>query len=143
MATWKKIIIFLVILVVIGGIVFAVVWNNKTKDGDIAENSTADAYTNKTSNQATTGNEDANFENKETGIVQEDKNFKEVEVKGTDKEKAIALAKNKWRVDDGSVSYNIVSHEGNIYNISVNSNETTEVLAWYKVNIENGEVSEY
>lgn len=66
-----------------------------------------------------------------------------VEVKGTDDEKAIALAKNTWGAQDDAVAFNIAKKEGKTYYVSVNNKETTAVLAWYEINIENGEVSDY
>lgn len=59
-----------------------------------------------------------------------------------DDEKVINLVRNKWGINDTTVSFNIVNHEGNIYRVSVNSKETTEVKAWYEVNLSTGEVTE-
>lgn len=155
MTTGKKVLIFLLVFVVIiGVVVYIIVANNKPKDDEFTKNDTENAVNNTTNvntnktgneelNEIATENADRDFETKERANIQEDTNFKEVEVKGTDTEKAIALAKNTWKVDNGSVSYNIVRQEGNICYVSVNSSETTEVLVWYKINVENGEVSEY
>ena len=58
----------------------------------------------------------------------------------TEEEKAIELVKEKWGAQDTSVAYAVANREGNIYMISVTNKETTAVLAWYQVNMENGEV---
>ncbi len=58
----------------------------------------------------------------------------------TEEEKAIELVKEKWGAQDTSVVYAVANREGNIYMISVTNKETTAVLAWYQVNMENGEV---
>ena len=58
----------------------------------------------------------------------------------TEEEKAIELVKEKWGAQDTSVAYAVANRDGNIYMISVTNKETTAVLAWYQVNMENGEV---
>ena len=60
----------------------------------------------------------------------------------TEEEKAIELVKEKWGAQDTSVAYAVANREGNIYMISVTNKETTAVLAWYQVNMENGEVAQ-
>ena len=60
----------------------------------------------------------------------------------TDEEKVIELVKKQWGSKDSTVSYNIANHDGNIYMVSVNSKETTEVKAWYQVNLATGETTQ-
>lgn len=60
----------------------------------------------------------------------------------TDEEKVIELVKKQWGSKDSTVSYNIANHEGNIYMVSVNSKETTEVKAWYQVDLATGETTQ-
>ena len=60
----------------------------------------------------------------------------------TDEEKVIELVKKQWGSKDSTVSYNIANHDGNIYMVSVNSKETTEVKAWYQVDLATGEATQ-
>lgn len=56
-------------------------------------------------------------------------------------QKAIELVKKEWGNDDNSVYFNIANKNGNKYTISVNSSETTEVIAWYDVDLETQKVT--
>lgn len=58
----------------------------------------------------------------------------------SDDEIAIQLVKDDWKETE-NVSFNIANRENNIYMISVNNKETTEVLQWYRVDIETKQVT--
>lgn len=60
----------------------------------------------------------------------------------TDEEKVVELVKNEWGANDSTVSYNIANHDGDIYMVSVNSKDTTEVKAWYQVNLATEEITQ-
>ena len=57
-------------------------------------------------------------------------------------EKVLELVKNKWGANDSTVSFNIANHDGDNYMVSVNNKETTQVMAWYQVNLSTGEVTQ-
>ena len=148
MPTWKK--ILMVLLFAIAGIVVAFIGikehgesTDSTKKGRIfdqylsiqksEENENNDNNTS-VSNEIKTDT----FDNEESEEI-----FEDVKVEGTNEEKAIALAKNKFRSKTKNVTFNIAKKDGNIYYVSVNDNRTTEVLAWYKIDIDSGEVSDF
>lgn len=66
---------------------------------------------------------------------------KEEDSSQTKEEKAINLVKKEWGSDDDSVYFNIANKNGNKYTISVNSSATTEVIAWYDVDLDTGKVT--
>lgn len=82
--------------------------------------------------------EDVKEENKYVG-VEENETSKEPEISTDDK--VINLVKEEWG-EAGSVNVTIEKKNGNKYRVAVRDNSTT-VLAWYEVNIETWEVSEY
>ena len=95
-------------------------------------NNTAPKNNNKTNTNVTNN----------TSNTSSDNTADELELTGTNEEKVVALVKNEWGSDD-SVYFNVVKKEGNYYYVSVNKSDTTEVIAWYKVDLEKREVSEY
>ena len=58
----------------------------------------------------------------------------------SDEEKAIQLVKKEWG-EDNSVTFNIENTNGTKYYVAVKSNGAT--VAWYEVDIQNWEVSEF
>ena len=105
----------------------------KTNDGNI--NEIFERYTNNNAINNETNQDNNTSQNETLNRIEE--NYTEEE------RKAIELVKNKWKEESNIVSFNIVDYEKNIYHISVNDIQTTEVIAWYEVNIESGEVSDY
>lgn len=56
----------------------------------------------------------------------------------TDLEKAIDIVKNEWGEDDSVYFAEDMKTEQGDYIICVRDNETTDALAWFKVNLEEG-----
>ena len=59
----------------------------------------------------------------------------------TEEERVIELVKQEYGTDQG-VSFNIANKMGNIYNVSVVDNNTSAVLKWYTVDMNNETVTE-
>lgn len=140
MTTAQKLILGAIIITAIVAVIYYDVNKNygKIETTSNVENTVDDVFNQYTKNS--TNNNETNVSN---NVENENNSVQTVEVTGTDEEKAIALSKNKWGASDDTVSFNIANQEGKTYYVSVNNKETTEVLAWYKVNVENGEVSDY
>ena len=120
---------------------------NSNETNDTSKNEVKENATNKTENvieesSIIHGDEAIEKENSYT-LVEKEKNSDKVPVTGTDEQRAIALAKNKWGVSDNTVNFNIANHDGKIYYVSVNNSETSAVITWYKINVETEEVSDY
>jgi len=79
-------------------------------------------------------------EDEEENYVGEEESNTEDSAESED-EKVIALVKKEWRQDD-SVTFSIEKKNGSKYRVAVRDNSTT-VLAWYEVDTETWEVSEY
>lgn len=79
-------------------------------------------------------------EKKEEFVGKEENNTEEVPEKTTD-EKVIDLVKREWG-SDKSVTFTIEKKNGTNYRVAVRDNSTT-VLAWYEVDTQNWNVSEY
>lgn len=73
-------------------------------------------------------------------VGQEESNSQEETTENKD-EKAIQLVKNEWGKDD-TVTFSIEKKNGSKYRVAVRDNSTS-VLAWYEVDTETWEVSEY
>ena len=73
-------------------------------------------------------------------VGQEESNSQEETTENKD-EKAIQLVKNEWGKDD-TVTFSIEKKNGSKYRVAVRD-DSTSVLAWYEVNTETWEVSEY
>ena len=58
----------------------------------------------------------------------------------SNKDKALAMAKKEWGENDSTVYYFVDREEGDIYNISVRSKETTESLIEYEINVKNNTI---
>ena len=58
----------------------------------------------------------------------------------SNKDKAIAMAKKEWGESDNTVYYSVDREDGDTYNISVRSKETTESLIEYEINVKNNTV---
>lgn len=106
--------------------------NNKEDNVEEADEVTSNTENSETGNNQTTNEEVTTNSNPEQSV-----NNKEL----TDEEKAIKLVKEEYGVTDSSISYKIVNVDGKNYTISVSSTSTTEVIAWYTVNIETGKVT--
>lgn len=81
-------------------------------------------------------------ESKEEYVGEEEQQENENKVTTTksNDEIAIDLAKSKWGNDD-TVTFSIEEKKGTVYYVAVKSDAT--VIAWYEVNVETEEVSEY
>ena len=80
-------------------------------------------------------------ENKNEVYVGEEENITSKEPEMATDEKVVDLVKNEWGKDE-SVTFSIEKKNGKKYRVAVRNSSTT-VLAWYEVNIETWEVSEY
>ncbi len=157
----KIVIVIIVVAAILGCIVYSLYQGLKQREAaarEIASNSTLgedlfEKYDPGMESQNTENATDSNASEEniaeDENALEKDENSQENEIaddqeeKETGKEKAIALAKKKWGQDDSSVTYKVEEHKGNEYQVSVNDKKTTAALAWYKVNIKTGEVSEY
>ena len=109
------------------------------KEDDEVVETTNEENTNIESNNETETNNNSTTSNSQKYIGEEETSVENTSI--SNDEKAINLVKKEWGEDD-TVYYNIAYINGKIYNISVNSKDTTGVLAWYSVNIETEEVVE-
>lgn len=115
----------------------------KQKTEDTEQNNNKSENTNKennSNNEETNNNRDNTTTSNNQNYIGEEESRDETS-NTSNEEKALKLAKEKWG-EDISVYFTVANKNGNTYNISVNSSETTQVLAWYSVNIETGEVEE-
>ena len=160
MVNKKAVIICTIItILVVGAIVYTNVLkvNEMYATNEVSENTTIKKEENKTSNT------DNNIikETEESNVIgQEEKDSQENEIKednnlseeNTTKEdnngeiskqegknKAIEMARKKWGEDD-TVYYFIDRANGNIYNVSVRSKDTTESLAEYEIDVKNNTI---
>lgn len=149
MKTKMKFLIIIIIIVFIIAVIWYVTNKNKSSEAEETENTVVEVQ--EEEEQNATEEENQNTSESE-GMVDNETSYTQideapegdiVEVTGTDEEKAIALAKNKWGVDDDTVYFTIANTDGNIYYISVNNSETSGVITWYMVDVETGEVSDY
>lgn len=142
MTTAQKLVIAAIAVVaVIAAIYYQVNESENKKEASNNQVQTSEDVFDKYINEEnTTANEQTNQNFEASNTIQDGP---KVEVVGTDEEKAIALAKNTWGAQDDSVTFNVARSDGKTFYISVNSKETTEVLAWYKINVENEEVENY
>ena len=58
----------------------------------------------------------------------------------SNKDKALAMAKKEWGENDSTVYYFVDREDGDTYNISVRSKETTESLIEYEINVKNNTI---
>ena len=117
---------------------------NENKDKNItnAQLETSQKQENEIIENNTINDDEEEQEKEEEYIGEEEKESQEeVDEELTKDEKAIQLAKEKWGIDDNTVTYSIEEKKGNIYYIAVKSNATT--ISWYEVNTETWEISEF
>lgn len=140
MTTAHKIIIVLIAIVIASGIIYyaSEKYMAQKLENEPATQNTNEVFNIYLNNTPTSNTANQAITNNNTTSSQEN-----VKVEGTNEQKALALAQNMWGASDNTVHYQIAKQEGNIYYVSVIRTDTTEVLAWYKVNVENGEVSGY
>ena len=79
-------------------------------------------------------------DNEQEYVGEEESNAQEETTENKD-DKAIQLVKKEWG-EDKTVTFNIEKKNGTKYRVAVRDNSTT-VLAWYEVDTETWEVSEY
>ena len=80
-------------------------------------------------------------DNKEQEYVGKEESNSQEETTENKDEKAIQLVKNEWGKDN-TVTFSIEKKNGSKYRVAVRDNSTS-VLAWYEVDTETWEVSEY
>lgn len=80
-------------------------------------------------------------ENKGEEYLGEEENTTSKEPEISTDDKVVDLVKKEWG-QDASVTFSIEKKNGSKYRVAVRDSSTT-VLAWYEVNIETWEVSEY
>ena len=161
MVNKKAVIICTIItILVVGAIVYTNVLkvNEMYATNEISENTTIKKEENKTSNtdnniiketeesnvigkeekdsQENGFKEDNNL-SEENNTTKEDNNGEISKQEG--KNKAIEMARKKWGEDD-TVYYFIDRVNGNIYNVSVRSKDTTESLAEYEIDVKNNTI---
>lgn len=82
-----------------------------------------------------TQNVTANVVGKEENDIREQEN-----TQMSNDEKAIKLVEDKYGKSDDNIKYSIANKSGNEYYISASNIVTTQVIAWYKVDIDKGTV---
>ena len=78
---------------------------------------------------------------KEQGYVGKEESNSQDETTENKDDKAIQLVKKEWG-EDKTVTFSIEKKNGNKYRVAIRDSSTT-VLAWYEVDTETWEVSEY
>ena len=136
----KKVIILLCcFVIVLIGIISFIVINNYQNSSSNNENPTLEDFYLEESMSKDNNSEDSTAKKNEPNNASNDieKNYT------PEDRKAVELAKQKFENEESGVTFSIVDHDNEIYHISVNDSQTTEVIAWYEVNIKSGEVSDY
>ena len=131
----------IMLILIIGSIAYEYVINENSENqvgtnNEIVNSEEENEDTEKEPEEPTENNDNANDYVGQEEQEAESNNTNEE----TDDEKAIALAKKEWG-NDTSVQFSIEEKKANKYYIAVKSNAT--VIAWYEVNIETWEISEF
>ena len=111
--------------------------NNSNKENEILENET------QSENENLNEVEEEKIEttDKEQEYVGKEESNSQEETTENKDNKAIQLVKKEWG-EDKTVTFSIEKKNGTKYRVAVRDNSTT-VLAWYEVDTETWEVSEY
>lgn len=116
--------------------------NETMENTQINNTNTNTSTTNTITNQVVENETIENKKDEEKYVGEEEKNTDQEATEQINKdEKSIKLAKQKWGENDTSVTYNIEQKENNLYYISVTRD--ANVLAWYEVNTDTWEISDY
>ena len=114
--------------------------NTNTSNNTDSKNEVKQNNVNNTTTENTTLNNTSNTISNNTVNNTQDDNKVNEEVKLTDEQKAVDLAKKYFGITDG-VYYKVEQTQGNgIYIVSVRDSETTKAIEWYTINVNNGEV---
>ena len=152
------IILVIVLAMLVGSIVYEEMINiNRQQNQNMLNSATnTDEQEDLNEKEETTANEDEKQEgeslevedeetiettDKQQEYVGEEESNSQEEKTENKEEKAIQLVKKEWG-EDKTVIFSIEKKNGNKYRVAVRDNSTT-VLAWYEVNTETWEVSEY
>ena len=111
--------------------------NNSNKENEILENETQG----ENENLNEVEEEKIDTTDKEQEYVGKEESNSQEETTENKDNKAIQLVKKEWG-EDKTVTFSIEKKNGTKYRVAVRDNSTT-VLAWYEVDTETWEVSEY